>query len=52
MWKRMIRSDAGSDLVEYTMLLGLIVLATVAALTDFRSVIDQVWTVLSGRLSG
>ncbi len=52
MWKRVFHCDEGSDLVEYGMLLGLIALATIAALTDFRSVIDEVWTELSQRLSG
>ena len=51
MWKRILEHSEGSDFVEYALLVGLVALATVAALTNFQSVINDVWTTISGRLS-
>jgi pilus assembly protein Flp/PilA len=51
MRNRFFQRDDGTDLVEYALLVGLVALATVAALADFSGVINDIWTTLSARLS-
>lgn len=48
---RLWREDEGQDMVEYTLLLGFIVLIAVAVLTSTRVQMSNIWTTISSSLS-
>jgi Flp pilus assembly pilin Flp len=45
------RNDDGQDMVEYTLLLGFIVLIAVAVLTSTRVQISTIWSTINSSLS-
>ena len=51
MLKRILRQCDGQDMVEYGMLIAVVALACVAALTDFSTIINTIWTTLTTNLS-
>ena len=50
LWARMIREDAGQDLIEYGLLIGLITAAVVAAITAIGPKVTGYFTTLNGNL--
>ncbi|MBV9503448.1 MAG: Flp family type IVb pilin [Acidobacteriia bacterium] len=51
MLQRMFKECDGQDMVEYGLLIAVVALACVAALTNFSTVINTIWTTLSNSLS-
>ncbi len=48
---RLWREDEAQDMVEYTLLLGFIVLIAVAVLTSTRVQMSNIWTTISSSMS-
>jgi Flp pilus assembly pilin Flp len=49
--RRFWRDDHGQDMVEYSLLLGFIVLCACAILTSTRVQMSQIWSTISSSLS-
>lgn len=49
--KACIRDEQGQDLVEYTLLLAFIVLASAALLLHNRQALETIWTVTNNNLA-
>ena len=47
---KLIRDEQGQDLIEYTLLLAFIVLASAAMMTGAGSSVKGIWTVANSRL--
>jgi Flp pilus assembly pilin Flp len=52
MLKRFIDDCCGQDLVEYTLLVAVVALVSVAAVQQFGNAINNVWTSVSSNLAG
>jgi len=50
-WKKLWRSEQGQDLIEYSLLLAFIALATAALITAPMTSINQVWSTGNSELS-
>jgi pilus assembly protein Flp/PilA len=50
--KRLARDEDGAALLEYTVLLGLLLVATIATVTLVGTWISGQWTALNGALPG
>ena len=48
---RFLRDEQGQDLVEYTLLLAVIVLAGAAAFTGMSASTNSIWTTVNSRLA-
>ncbi|HUQ95951.1 MAG TPA: hypothetical protein VM120_30010 [Bryobacteraceae bacterium] len=51
LWKRMIQDESGQDIVEYTLLLAFVALASAALFNTAGGSISGIWGVASTRLS-
>jgi Flp pilus assembly pilin Flp len=51
MLRRIFKQCEGQDMVEYGLLIAVVALACVAALNNFSTVINTVWTTLSNYLA-
>lgn len=50
MFKRLIRSTRGGTAIEYGLILALVVLAMMAALTEFAATSVNMWTNVSNKV--
>jgi Flp pilus assembly pilin Flp len=50
-WKRFWCDDEGQDLIEYTLLLAMVCLASAALMISSGGAISGIWTTTSGNLS-
>lgn len=50
LWTRFIREEEGQDLVEYTLLLAFVALASAALFINAGTSINGIWTSASSRL--
>jgi len=52
LWRRLLKSEAGQDVVEYSLLLSFVVLATAGVMVNSGPPVSRVWTSANQTLSG
>jgi Flp pilus assembly pilin Flp len=50
-WKNFVRDEQGQDLIEYTLLLGFVALASAALFIGAGGSINGIWQVTNGHLA-
>lgn len=51
LWNRIVREESGQDLIEYTLLLAFVALASAALFIGAGGSINTIWTTANGTLA-